>query len=192
GTEADTFDLLDELVARIGTDPTAMTSRHGSYGETKRCLAGLSVRTDRARPVTACSVATRPRLQQVGVLPTTTPCRSDRGARRALRGSRCWGSVARARLHPGGRGVQPPARQRHSLPSSRCALLAQAHGCLRSRCIQRREGGRAVLADPLMGVRASMGNGRRLWRLPRAGSPEPADRLLRHEPRTSALREALL
>jgi FAD/FMN-containing dehydrogenase len=41
GTETDTFDLLDELVSRIGTDPTATTSRQGSYAETKRYLAGL-------------------------------------------------------------------------------------------------------------------------------------------------------
>jgi FAD/FMN-containing dehydrogenase len=41
GTEAETFDLLGELVARIGTDPIATASQHGSYLETKRYLAGL-------------------------------------------------------------------------------------------------------------------------------------------------------
>jgi Berberine and berberine like len=41
GTEAEAFALLDELVARIGSNPTATASLHGSYGETNRYLAGL-------------------------------------------------------------------------------------------------------------------------------------------------------
>jgi hypothetical protein len=41
GTEADTFALLDELVIRIGYDPATTDSKHGSYIETKRYLAGL-------------------------------------------------------------------------------------------------------------------------------------------------------
>jgi FAD/FMN-containing dehydrogenase len=41
GTESETFFLLDELVARIGSDPTTTASEHGAYVETKRYLAGL-------------------------------------------------------------------------------------------------------------------------------------------------------
>jgi FAD binding domain/Berberine and berberine like len=60
GTEADAFALLDELVTRIGTDPTSTASRHGSHGETKRYLAGLGdqfeqIERDRAQPVPAFS-----------------------------------------------------------------------------------------------------------------------------------------
>jgi FAD/FMN-containing dehydrogenase len=39
GTEADTAELLDELVARAGADPTSVFSKHASYRETKRHLA---------------------------------------------------------------------------------------------------------------------------------------------------------
>jgi FAD/FMN-containing dehydrogenase len=39
GTKADTAELLDELVARAGADPTSVFSRHASYRETKRHLA---------------------------------------------------------------------------------------------------------------------------------------------------------
>jgi hypothetical protein len=41
GTESETFGMLDELVTMIGTDPAATASQHGSFGETKRYLAGL-------------------------------------------------------------------------------------------------------------------------------------------------------
>jgi FAD/FMN-containing dehydrogenase len=41
GTEAETFALLDELVARIGAEPATTDCKHGSYGDTKRYLAGL-------------------------------------------------------------------------------------------------------------------------------------------------------
>lgn len=39
GTESDTTELLDELVARVGTDPTSVVRTHRSYRETKRYLA---------------------------------------------------------------------------------------------------------------------------------------------------------
>jgi FAD/FMN-containing dehydrogenase len=39
GTESDTRDLLDELVARAGVDPTAATFEHASYRQTKNYLA---------------------------------------------------------------------------------------------------------------------------------------------------------
>jgi FAD/FMN-containing dehydrogenase len=39
GTEADTAELLDELVAMAGADPTSAVRRHASYRETKRYLA---------------------------------------------------------------------------------------------------------------------------------------------------------
>jgi FAD/FMN-containing dehydrogenase len=39
GTEADTTELLDELVARAGADPASVFSKHASYRETKRHLA---------------------------------------------------------------------------------------------------------------------------------------------------------
>jgi FAD/FMN-containing dehydrogenase len=39
GTESDTRDLLDELVARVRVDPTAATFEHASYRQTKRYLA---------------------------------------------------------------------------------------------------------------------------------------------------------
>lgn len=60
GTEAETFALLEELVARIGADPTSTASRSGSYRETKRYLAGLGdqfeqIERDRPRPVHAFS-----------------------------------------------------------------------------------------------------------------------------------------
>jgi FAD/FMN-containing dehydrogenase len=56
GTKADTIALLDELVARIGTDPTATAFQHGSYGETKRYLAGLGdqfeqIERDQSQPL---------------------------------------------------------------------------------------------------------------------------------------------
>jgi FAD/FMN-containing dehydrogenase len=44
GTEPETFSLLDELVARIGSDPATTASEHGSYVETKRYLVGLGDR----------------------------------------------------------------------------------------------------------------------------------------------------
>jgi FAD/FMN-containing dehydrogenase len=47
GTEADTEELLDELVARVGTDPISATSRHTSYRETKKYLAELFADDDR-------------------------------------------------------------------------------------------------------------------------------------------------
>jgi FAD/FMN-containing dehydrogenase len=60
GTEADTFALLDQLVIRVGADPTSAASQHGSYGETKRYLAGLGdqfeqIERDRSQPVPAFS-----------------------------------------------------------------------------------------------------------------------------------------
>jgi FAD/FMN-containing dehydrogenase len=39
GTESDTEVLLDELVARVGADPTSATLEHAPYRETKRYLA---------------------------------------------------------------------------------------------------------------------------------------------------------
>ena len=39
GTESDTEELLDELVARVGADPTSATLEHAPYRETKRYLA---------------------------------------------------------------------------------------------------------------------------------------------------------
>jgi FAD/FMN-containing dehydrogenase len=39
GTESDTEELLDELVARVGADPTSATLEHALYRETKRYLA---------------------------------------------------------------------------------------------------------------------------------------------------------
>jgi FAD/FMN-containing dehydrogenase len=39
GTESDTRDLLDELVARVRVDPTAATFEHASYRQTKSYLA---------------------------------------------------------------------------------------------------------------------------------------------------------
>jgi FAD/FMN-containing dehydrogenase len=41
GTELDTEDLLGDLVARVGTDPTSATRRHTSHRESKRYLAAL-------------------------------------------------------------------------------------------------------------------------------------------------------
>jgi FAD/FMN-containing dehydrogenase len=41
GGEAETADLLDELVARAGAKPTSASRRHASYRETKRYLAEL-------------------------------------------------------------------------------------------------------------------------------------------------------
>jgi FAD/FMN-containing dehydrogenase len=39
GTQAETTELLDELVARAGADPASVFSKHASYRETKRHLA---------------------------------------------------------------------------------------------------------------------------------------------------------
>jgi FAD/FMN-containing dehydrogenase len=39
GTEAETAELLDELVARAGADPASVFSKHASYRETKRYLS---------------------------------------------------------------------------------------------------------------------------------------------------------
>jgi hypothetical protein len=39
GTASDTGDLLDELVTRVGVDPTSTTFEHASYRQTKRYLA---------------------------------------------------------------------------------------------------------------------------------------------------------
>ena len=39
GTESDTEELLDKLVARVGADPTSATLEHAPYRETKRYLA---------------------------------------------------------------------------------------------------------------------------------------------------------
>jgi FAD/FMN-containing dehydrogenase len=39
GTASETRDLLDELVARVGVDPTSGTFEHASYRQTKRYLA---------------------------------------------------------------------------------------------------------------------------------------------------------
>jgi len=39
GTEAETTELLDQLVARAGVDPASVLSKHASYWETKRHLA---------------------------------------------------------------------------------------------------------------------------------------------------------
>jgi FAD/FMN-containing dehydrogenase len=39
GTEADTAELLDEMVARAGADPAAAVRKHTSHRETKRYLA---------------------------------------------------------------------------------------------------------------------------------------------------------
>ncbi len=39
GAQPDTGKLLDELVARVGVDPTSAVLEHGSYRETKRYLA---------------------------------------------------------------------------------------------------------------------------------------------------------
>jgi FAD/FMN-containing dehydrogenase len=41
GTESDTAELLDDLVARVGADPTSAFRKHMSYRETKRYLAQL-------------------------------------------------------------------------------------------------------------------------------------------------------
>ena len=41
GTESDTAELLDDLVARAGADPTSASRKHMSYRETKRYLAQL-------------------------------------------------------------------------------------------------------------------------------------------------------
>jgi FAD/FMN-containing dehydrogenase len=41
GTESDTAELLEELVARAGADPTSTFHKHASYRETKRFLAEL-------------------------------------------------------------------------------------------------------------------------------------------------------
>jgi len=41
GTETDTEELLDELVARVGADPISTSYKHASYRETKRYLAEL-------------------------------------------------------------------------------------------------------------------------------------------------------
>ncbi len=41
GTESDTMELLDELVTRVGADPTSASRKHMSYRETKRYLAEL-------------------------------------------------------------------------------------------------------------------------------------------------------
>ena len=41
GTESDTAELLDDLLARAATDPTSTFSKHMSYRETKRYLAQL-------------------------------------------------------------------------------------------------------------------------------------------------------
>jgi FAD/FMN-containing dehydrogenase len=41
GTKSETFSLLEELVARSGSDPASTASAHGSYVETKRYLSGL-------------------------------------------------------------------------------------------------------------------------------------------------------
>ncbi len=41
GTESDTRELLDEVVARVGTDPASASLRPASYRDTKRYLAVL-------------------------------------------------------------------------------------------------------------------------------------------------------
>ena len=61
GTESETFSLLGGLIDRIGTEPVATASEHGSYVETKRYLAGLGdqfeqiERAREARPVPSFS-----------------------------------------------------------------------------------------------------------------------------------------
>jgi FAD/FMN-containing dehydrogenase len=69
GTESDTAGLLEELVARVGTDPASATRRHASWRETKRHLAEHGPGEDRpdghmfskseffARPLPADAVA---------------------------------------------------------------------------------------------------------------------------------------
>ncbi len=41
GTESDTAELIGQLIARTGADPTSAFSKHASYRETKRYLAEL-------------------------------------------------------------------------------------------------------------------------------------------------------
>jgi len=47
GTESDTEELLDELVARAGVDPNSAFLKHASYRETKRYLAEHGLSDDR-------------------------------------------------------------------------------------------------------------------------------------------------
>jgi hypothetical protein len=47
GTEADARELLEELVARAGVDPSSAVLKHAPYRETKRYLAEHGLGDDR-------------------------------------------------------------------------------------------------------------------------------------------------
>jgi FAD/FMN-containing dehydrogenase len=129
GTEADTAELLDELVARAGADPASVFSKHASYRETKRHLAEHGPGDDRLEQ-TSQGLAPRQghdfsKSEFFGrPLPTEATAMLMKNF---FLGTRCR-PVARAGLHAVGQGLQPHARRRHSLRPSRRTLLAQARG----------------------------------------------------------------
>jgi FAD/FMN-containing dehydrogenase len=122
GTESDTEELLNVLVARVGTDPIsasqadvlpgykAVSGRTGRRDDRRR----RSVRGDLAGRVFGAGTP----LQQVRVLWAAAANRGHRGAgRKPPEGESC-GPGARARFHAVGRRVQPRAQRRYGLRPS--------------------------------------------------------------------------
>jgi FAD/FMN-containing dehydrogenase len=114
GTEADTAVLLEELVARVGADPTSAVRKHQSYRATKRYLAEHGPGEERplghpfskseffARPLPADATAfvhrqARFLLKHAVVVDPDTASAEREAARRWL--ARSWASV-----HPWGSG----------------------------------------------------------------------------------------
>jgi FAD/FMN-containing dehydrogenase len=180
GSESDTDELLEELVARAGTDPASAVGRHAPYRETKRYLT----EHDPGRGPPGW-----PRLQQVGVLRATAARRRRRRAGGAAAAGTATGPVPRAGLHAVERRLQPGAWGCHRLRPPRRAIPAQAGGGGRPRRLRRRAGGRTRLVVALLGVGASVGDGRRVPELPRPRPRRPGPCLPRNQPRPPAERE---
>ena len=177
GTESTTVDLLDELVARAGQDPTSADHVYASYREVKRYLVDLGDRMEGDASHRATSQP-GPVYSKSEFFRRPLPTRRHRGAGRQSRQWQDAGRVASAGLHPVGRRLQPGATTRDSLRPSCRAVPAQARARPRRRRVGRHDQCWAPLADAVVDDGASVGIGWRVSELPRSRARERRARLL--------------
>jgi len=163
GGEADAARLLDELVARAGTDPASASRTTLPYREAKRHLAEHGPGEDRPGHTFSKSEYFRRNLptEAVAVLVENLAAGRIAGESRVLDFSPWGGAYNRGRVR--GHGVRAPRRQ----------LPAQARGPRRPRGPGRGAESGATLARSLLGLRPSLGQRRHLPEFPR-----PRDRRL--------------
>jgi hypothetical protein len=195
GTESDTTELLDELVTRVGADPTSAFRNQMSYRETKRYLAELG--DAMAGDDDRLGEASRGEPSAEGhpyskseFFRRPLPAEAIAALVEHLAKERVPGQSCELDLTPWGGSYNRVPADATAFAHRDELFLLQHTVIVDPRHFDRRQGGRTALAGALVGVDPSVGDWRRVPELPRPGPRRLGTRLLRDQLRPSGTRQS--